>query len=128
MNVATLQSAIKPGEIPLEKLEGSSRLTEAQKVGEVARQFEAVLLRQILAAARKSVIKSEFNSESSTSGIYNDMINNQMADDISRNGMFGLARSLQSQLTRQVLKPETAAAEKSLTPVAQAESRKVHHD
>lgn len=128
MNVASLPSAIKPGEIPLEKLEGSSRLTEAQKVGEVARQFEAVLLRQILSAARKNVIKSEFSSESSTSGIYNDMINNQMADDISKSGVFGLARSLQTQLTRQVLKPETPVAEKSLTPVTRAQSTKVHHD
>jgi len=128
MNVAATQPAIKPGEISLENLEGNPRLTEAQKVGEVARQFEAVLLRQILAAARKNVVKSEFNAESSTSGIYNDMVNNQLAEDISRAGTFGLARSLKSQLTRQVLKPETPVAEKSLTPVVQAESRKVNHD
>ena len=128
MNVSALPSATKPGEIPLEKLEGSSRLTEPQKVGEVARQFEAVLLRQILSAARKNVIKSGINAESSTTGIYNDMINNQMADDISKSGVFGLARSLQTQLTRQVLKPETPTAEKSLTPVNQAESTKVKHD
>ena len=127
MNVTSLQPAIKASEIPLEKLEGS-RLTEAQKVGEVARQFEAVLLRQILAAARKNLIKSEVNPESSQSGIYTDMVNNQLADDISRTGTFGLARSLKTQLTRQVLKPEMPVAEKSLTPVSQAESRKVNHD
>lgn len=128
MNVTSLQPAIKPGEIPLEKLEGSSRLTEAQKVGEVARQFEAVLLRQILAAARKNLIKSGVNPESNASSIYTDIVNNQMADDISRTATFGLARSLQTQLTRQVLKPETPAAEKLLTPVVQAQSRKVNHD
>ena len=31
------------------------------------------------------------------------MINNQLADSISRSGAFGLARSLQGQLGRQVL-------------------------
>ena len=127
MNISSVQPAIKPVDVPLEKLEGS-HLTEVQKVGEVARQFEAVLLRQILAAARKNLIKSEINPESNQSGIYTDMVNNQLADDISRTGTFGLARSLKTQLTRQVLKPETPTAEKSLTPVVQAESRKVNHD
>lgn len=127
MNVSSLQPALKASEIPLEKLE-SAHLTEAQKVGEVARQFEAVLLRQILASARKNLIKSEINPESNQSGIYTDMVNNQLANDISRTGTFGLARSLKTQLTRQVLKPETPTAEKSLTPVTQAESRKVNHD
>ena len=127
MNISSVQPAIKPVDVPLEKLEGS-HLTEAQKVGEVARQFEAVLLRQILAAARKNLIKSEINPESNQSGIYTDMVNNQLADDISRTGTFGLARSLKTQLTRQVLKPEMPTAEKTLTPVVQAESRKVNHD
>lgn len=127
MNISSVQPAIKPGDVPLETLEGS-HLTEAQKVGEVARQFEAVLLRQILASARKNLIKSEINPESNQSGIYTDMVNNQLADDISRTGTFGLARSLKTQLTRQILKPETPTAEKSLTPVVQAESRKVNHD
>ena len=127
MNISSVQPAIKPVDVPLETLEGS-HLTEAQKVGEVARQFEAVLLRQILASARKNLIKSEINPESNQSGIYTDMVNNQLADDISRTGTFGLARSLKTQLTRQVLKPETPTAEKSLTPVVQAESRKVNHD
>ena len=127
MNISSVQPAIKPVDVPLETLEGS-HLTEAQKVGEVARQFEAVLLRQILASARKNLIKSEINPESNQSGIYTDMVNNQLADDISRTGTFGLARSLKTQLTRQILKPETPTAEKSLTPVVQAESRKVNHD
>ena len=35
------------------------------------------------------------------------MINNQMADSISRSGAFGLAKSLEKQLVRQVL-PKTA--------------------
>ena len=32
------------------------------------------------------------------------MINNQMADSISRSGSFGLAKSLESQLVRQVFR------------------------
>jgi Rod binding domain-containing protein len=70
-------------------------------VAEVSRQFESVLLRQILGAARKTIFRSKFNEDSMASGIYQDMTTSQLADAISRNGSFGLARSLEAQLIRQ---------------------------
>jgi Rod binding domain-containing protein len=51
---------------------------------------------------RKPVLATA-ESNSTVNGIYSDMINNQMADSISRSGTFGLARSLQGQLGHQVL-------------------------
>jgi Rod binding domain-containing protein len=45
------------------------------------------------------------------------MINNQLADSISRSGTFGLARSLQHELARQVL-PNAAPTPPVLTPLA----------
>lgn len=87
--------------VALDRLKSNPRLSEEQKLHEVSRQFEAVLLRQILAAARKTVIKSDSDSESSTSEIYQDMINTQLAESISASGSFGLARSLELQLRTQ---------------------------
>ncbi len=103
MDIPPLQSQIKASVMPFEKMAADSHIPQGEKVKEACRQFEAVLLRQILGEARKSVIKSSATDDSNTAGIYNDMINNQMADSISKSGAFGLAKSLQAQLVHQVL-------------------------
>ena len=105
MNIPSLSHAAKASDLPLEKLVGNKSLSEKEKVAEVSRQFESVLLRQILGQARKTVFKSKFNEDSMASGIYQDMTTNQLADAISRNGSFGLARSLEAQLIRQNTNP-----------------------
>jgi peptidoglycan hydrolase FlgJ len=101
MNIPSLTHTAKAADLPLEKLAGNQSLSEKEKVAEVSRQFESVLLRQILGQARKTIFRSQFNQESMASGIYQDMTTNQLADAISRNGSFGLARSLEAQLMRQ---------------------------
>jgi Rod binding domain-containing protein len=88
-----------PSEIPLEKLAGNPNLSEVQKVAQVARQFESLLLKKILGQANKPM------SEGSgvAGGIYNDMVNGQLANSISQSGQLGLATALKGQLTRQTL-------------------------
>ena len=108
------QQPLTAQDVPLEKLKGSKLLTEAEKVAELSRQFEAVFLRQILGQARKVLVQSKFESESATSGLYNDMVTSQLADSISKSGDFGLASSLQAQLHRQLLKTPATSDEKSL--------------
>lgn len=88
--------------VPIENLAGNKTLSQSEKVSEASRQFEAVLLRQILGSARKTVFKSKVNEDSLTSGIYQDLVTDQLASSISRSGSFGLARSLQSQLQHQL--------------------------
>jgi Rod binding domain-containing protein len=110
---------IKAADIPLEQLAGNKKISDRDKIAEVSRQFEAVLLRQILQDARKSSVTSATSADASTSGIYDDMINNQLADCISRSGSLGLGKSLQGQLAHQVLPnadPRTPAA----TPLSAA--------
>jgi peptidoglycan hydrolase FlgJ len=102
INDAQSHSQIDPAQLPLEALAGNSKLSDEEKVGEVSRQFEAVLLRQIFQDIRKPILGPK-ESDATVNGIYSDMVNNQLADSISRSGTFGLARSLQSQLSRQVL-------------------------
>ncbi len=111
MHISALQQPhINPANVPLEKLAADPNVSDKDKVAEACRQFEAVLLRQILQETRKTVIaSSETPDDATASGIYSDMINNQLADKISRSGEFGLAKSLQAQLVHQVL-PEADAA------------------
>lgn len=105
MKVTSLLPKVAAEDLPIEKLAGNKSLSEAQKVSEVSRQFESVLLRQILGQARKTTFSSKFNQDTMTSGIYQDMVTNQLAESISRSGSFGLARSLEAQLVQQTLKP-----------------------
>ena len=54
MNPLSLQPQIKAADVPLNELAANPHIPDSEKVAEVSRQFEAVLLRQILQEARKS--------------------------------------------------------------------------
>ena len=110
MNIPGTHPRIEASQLPLEALAGNRNISDADKVAEVSRQFEAVLLRQILADVRKSVLIPA-EGDATTTGIYADMINNQLADSISRSGGFGLAKSLSGQLTHQVLPHDPASGD-----------------
>jgi Rod binding domain-containing protein len=116
MNIPALQPHIKAADVPLNELAANKNISDKEKVAEVSRQFEAVLLRQILQEARKSSVTPSSSADATTSGIYDDMINNQLADSISRSGSFGLGKSLQGELARQVL-PNASATPPTLTPL-----------
>jgi len=112
MQIQPFQPHVKAADMPLEKLAGSSQIPEKDKIAEVSRQFEAILLRQILASAQKTVFPSKMNPESNATGIYRDLMTNQLADQISRSGAVGLGSTLATQLDRQ-LKPPHPAADKA---------------
>ncbi len=78
----------------------------------MARQFEALLLRQILQETQKTVIQSKYADNSTTAGIYHDMVTKQLADSISKSGTLGLAQSLERQLTRQICPASTAGPDR----------------
>ena len=123
MNIPALHPHIKASDVPLRDLAANKSISDQEKVAEVSRQFEAVLLRQILQQARKSSVTPSSSADATTSGIYDDMINNQLADSISRSGSFGLGKSLQGELARQVL-PNAPATPPTLTPLAVPLSKK----
>ena len=103
MQIPALQHSLKPSDIPAEDLARNTHVSEQEKVHELCRQFEAVLLRQILNDAQKTVIQSSLTPKSSAHDLYQDMSVNQLADSISRSGSFGFGRSLEQELSRQVL-------------------------
>ena len=100
MEVTPLQRQVVAADIAPEKLAGNPRLTNPQKITEASRQFEAVLLRQILGDAQKTVISSEFSDNSTAAGIYQDLITTTLADNISKSGAFGLSHIFEQQLNR----------------------------
>jgi peptidoglycan hydrolase FlgJ len=110
METPPLQRQVNAGDLPLERLAGNQQVSEADKVAEVSRQFEAVLLRQILASAQKTIFASSMNPSSVTTDVYKDMITDQLADRISHSGAFGLARSLEKQMGHE-LKTDRAEEE-----------------
>jgi peptidoglycan hydrolase FlgJ len=100
MDVAPIQRHLAAADIAPERLAGNSQLSEREKIAEASRQFEAVLLRQILESTQKTVIPSKFADNSTAASIYRDMITSQLADSISESGTFGLAKTFEQQLNR----------------------------
>ncbi|MEO8426472.1 MAG: rod-binding protein [Verrucomicrobiota bacterium] len=110
MQIPSIEKGVQASELPLDHLAQNPKLSENQKVHEVSRQFEALLLRQILHDAQKTVIPSRYGGNSSVNSIYQDLSTAQLADSISKSGGFGLAGNLEKQLGRQLLIKDSASA------------------
>lgn len=119
MNISPLHRQVRASELPLERLASSNEVSKQEKIAEVSRQFEAVLLRQILSQAQKPMFKSSLMpADGTTNAIYQDMITQQLADRISQGGTFGFAKVLEQQLTveyggKKTEAPEAEKAEKA---------------
>src|SRR5258708_39816325 len=98
MDIPAFHPQTIPADLPLEKLAANPNVSDKDKVAEACRHFEAVLLRQILSATRKTVIASSETPDSNTTGTYNDMVNNQPPDNISQPVQFGHTKSLLAEL------------------------------
>lgn len=123
MDIQSLHPSVKASDIAPERLANNAALTEQEKIGEASRQFEAILLRQILSMTQKPVITSKFTDNSTASEIYRDLVTNQLADSISKSGSFGLAQTFDHQLTRPVQQAQgsgLASPSKSVAPTGHA--------
>lgn len=100
MEIPPFNREVRASQLPLERLASSKEISHDAKVSEVSRQFEAVLLRQILSQAQKPMFKSSLTpGGGTTNAIYQDMVTQQLADRISQGGTFGFAKVLEQQLT-----------------------------
>ena len=109
MSIPALNRAVTAANLPLEKLASSTKVGDREKIAEVSRQFEAVLLRQILAQSQKPLFQSSLAGSSSSNAIYQDMVTQQLADRISHGGSFGFAKVLEKQLASQNIKKDSVA-------------------
>ena len=104
--------------LAVEQLAQNNKLTEAEKIGEVARHFEAILLRQFLNEATKPLMGGDEGMNSTQKGIYQDMITYTLADTISKSGQFGLSQMFRHQLMPRDLADELKQAELAKTEAA----------
>ena len=96
--------------LAVEHLADNKQLSDEQKVAEIGRHFEAILLRQFLGDATKPLFGANKQGMSSAvKSVYQDMMVNTLAEQISQTGQFGLAESFQAQLTQR-LKPADGSA------------------
>lgn len=101
MNPAISGAASANASRPAEDVGRSATMSSGEKVAELSRQFEALLLRQMLKEARKPMLGDTLTGKSSISKIYDDMVTDRLADSIASSGDVGLGTSLQAQLMRQ---------------------------
>lgn len=101
---------------PADTTAGKKPTSEAKKLADATRQFEAMLVRHILQQARQTVIKSKVTNTSAGSDIYQDLVNAQMADAMTQSGGFGLAKTLERQLSPQLPSAHSKAASPTSKP------------
>ena len=65
------------------------------KVAKVSRQFESILLRQIIGESMKPLLESGPSGQ-----VYGYMLTSSLADQISAGGGLGLAHILQTQISQ----------------------------
>jgi Rod binding domain-containing protein len=100
MNIPPIQSpTTDTSNVPIEDLAGNKNLTQQQKIHEASRQFESIMLQQILSEMQKPVITSEFTDDSTSSDIYQGYITNALAQSMSKSGSFGFAKIFEEQLS-----------------------------
>jgi Rod binding domain-containing protein len=111
MNITPVQPAaeIDTSTVPIEDLAGNKHLTRQQKIHEASRQFEAIMLQQILSEMQKPVITSESTDDSTAAGIYQDYTTNALAQSMSKTDSLGFARIFEQQLSPHTSKPNPHA-------------------
>lgn len=70
-------------------------------LGKAAQQFEAIFVRQMLAAANKAKLADGLFDNSAVEQ-FRSMQDSRFADIVSENGGLGLARTIERQLSRQI--------------------------
>ncbi len=120
MNIPAIQSPIDTSNVPIDELAGNKHLTQQQKIHEASREFEVIMLQQILSEMQKPVINSEFTDDSTASDIYQSYATNAIAESMSKSGSFGFAKIFEQQLSPHV----SHAGAKAASPPVENSSEK----
>lgn len=91
---AAVVAAPRPGSKPLTGAALRNVSPEVQR-REVAAQFEAILVRQLL----KPTMTSMLGQEGAATGVYGDILTDSFATQLTRGQGLGLARMLEQQLS-----------------------------
>lgn len=83
---------------------------------QVAQQFEAIILRQLLGKTMNSMLNAEKDSGGVAASVYGDMMTDSFANQLSQGSGLGLGRVIEKQLTPRSARAVTASP--SAGPVA----------
>lgn len=86
---------------------------------EVAEQFEAIIVRQLLGP---TLTKMLGDSKDTSSSIFGDLLTNSFAQQLARGGGLGLAHTIEQQITPRAAAHAPAAAGAAPAPAAQPPS------
>lgn len=78
---------------------GAQNVDRSSKLYEACLDFEALFIKQMLSAMRKSVQKAGLLDGGMAEDIYEDMLYDEYADSMAKNAGFGLADSVYLELT-----------------------------
>jgi flagellar protein FlgJ len=90
---ANLQTEVLNSSDALPSLKASETKDDPEKVADVSRQFEAILMRQFLSESMKSLLQ-----EGPSGQVYGYMLTDSLADTMTKAGGLGLSNILQAQL------------------------------
>ena len=78
----------------------SAEDSDQAKIEASCRQFEGIMVKQILTASKLPFVGGG-KGGGAVGAIYNDLVTQNLADQITQGGGIGLASALQTQLSRQ---------------------------
>jgi len=93
-------------------LDAKAQTSEREKLHATAKQFEAIFVRQMLAAARKTDFGGDEVFGSQAMDTFRQLQDEHFADVTADSGMLGLATIIEAQMAR-YLPAETATATQS---------------
>lgn len=103
----------------LTRLRSEASQAPVKAAGKVARQFEGVMLQQMLKSMRDTVEEGGLFSDESTK-TYMGMLDNQLATQIAERGGIGLAKTIERQLSQARESQKTDTAVTASSPQAEA--------
>lgn len=96
--------------LPIAKGEGGGLDKKHEDLQKATMQFESFFLHQLLQEMRKTIPKDSLvGDDGHQKEIFQDMMDQTLADSVSKRGDFGLGKMLYSQLSRSLDAPPDAA-------------------
>jgi flagellar protein FlgJ len=91
---------------PATPLGAATKPTQREQLKEAAKKFEAIFVRQMLSAARKTNFDEDGLFKSQALDTFNQMQDEKFADSAADTGAFGLASIIEAQLARNLPKDQ----------------------
>ena len=79
----------------------SGKKLSDQEIQKIGQQFESLLLHQLLSIMRRSIPKTELFGKNSAEGVYQDLFDEKMAEQVAQSGQTGISSGIVEEIQRQ---------------------------